>query len=353
MKILDRYIAGAVAFGTGVALLVILGLDVFFSIINQIDDVGKGSYTMSRMLQYVVFTLPRSLYEMFPTAALIGSLMGMGMLAANSELTAMRASGLSIWRIVRSVLQVGVIMLVFVVALGEFVAPVAEQYGQNLRAMALDNRISFMGRHGLWVRDEARFIYVNKIIDTDKLAGLSIFEFDSELRMESATNAAQAGFQEGEWVLRDVQQSVFRGDSVEVQQQDKVTWPLLLTPDLINIVMLKPQNMSVHDIRRFVAYLEENGLDTQQYRYAFWSRFVTPVSALVMLFVSVPFVFGGLRSVGAGQRIFVGILTGIGFYLLNQMAGQVGQVYGLNPMFASITPALVFLLFGIRALRRI
>ncbi len=353
MKILDRYIAGVVVVATGLALLVIVGLDLFFSIINQVDDVGKGTYSVSRMLQYVALGLPRTVYEFFPTAALLGGLTGMGMLAANSELIAMRAGGMSVWRIVRSLLQVGLVMLVFIVALGEGVAPVADQVGQRLRAVALEKRISFISGHGLWVRDESRYIYVNRIIDDNQLADLSVFEFDDRRELVAATRAGNAGYQSGQWTLHDVHQTLFEQDRVSTRRQAMMTWPSLLTPELIDIVAMKPEHMSIRDIRQFVAYLEDNELYSEQYRYAFWGRFITPLSALVMLFISVPFVFGSLRSVGSGQRIFIGTLAGFGFYLASQVAGQMGQVYGLNPLAITIAPSLLVLMLGVRAIRRI
>jgi lipopolysaccharide export system permease protein len=321
MKILDRYIAGVVAVATGLALLVIVGLDLFFSIINQIDEIGKGTYGVGKMLQYVALGLPRTVYEFFPTAALLGGLTGMGMLAANSELIAMRAGGMSVWRIVRSLLQVGLVMLIFVVALGEGVAPVADQLGQRVRAIALEQRISFIGGHGLWVRDESRYIYVNRIIDNSQLANLSVFEFDDRRELVAATHAASAGYLSGEWTLRGVRQTLFEQDRVKTHRQAMMTWPSLLTPEL--------------------------------YRYAFWGRFITPLSALVMLFISVPFVFGSLRAVGSGQRIFIGTLAGFGFYLASQVAGQMGQVYGLNPLLVTLAPSLLVLMLGVRAIRRI
>ena len=122
---------------------------------------------------------------------------------------------------------------------------------------------------------------------------------------------------------------------------------------MLGIVVLKPENMSARDISQFMTYLEDNGLDTQQYRYALLSRFITPVSALVMLFISVPFVFGSQRSVSAGQRIFIGILVGFGFYIVSQITGQMGRVYNLDPLLATLTPSAVFLLIGIRAVRRL
>ncbi len=353
MKLIDRYIATTVATATLVALLVVVGLDVFFNVIDQVENVGKGGYTMATMLQYVALTTPQSLYELFPMAALLGSLMGMGALAANSELIAMRASGISIWRIVRSVMQVGVLMLVVAVFVGEVVAPVAEQYGQHLRVAATDRGVSFLGSRGLWVRDEARYINARRVLDETRLADLTVYEFDDAAHLREATRATHAVFRDGLWTLYGVQQSVFSESGISVSRADTLVWPSLLTPELLGIVMLKPKNMSATDINQLVGYLDDNGLDTRQYRFAFWGRFMTPVSSLVMMFITVPFVFSSLRSVSAGQRIFIGVMVGFGFYILSQVTAQMGQVYGLPPLAAMLAPNLLFILLGIHAIRRL
>ncbi|MDH3980611.1 MAG: LPS export ABC transporter permease LptG [Gammaproteobacteria bacterium] len=353
MKLIDRYIANTVVSGTLIALLVVVGLDVFFNVIDQIESLGKGGYTMTTMLQYVALTTPQSLYELFPMAALLGCLMGMGALAANSELTAMRASGVSIWRIVRSVMQVGVLMLVVAVFVGEVIAPVAEQYGQHLRVAATDRGVSFLGSRGLWVRDDTRFINARRVLDQSSLADLTVYEFDDASRLKEATHATHALFREGRWTLHGVRQSAFSDVGVTVSHAETLAWPSLLTPDLLGIVMLKPKNMSATDIDQLVDYLDENGLDTRQYRFAFWGRFMTPISSLVMLFISVPFVFSSLRSVSAGQRIFIGVMVGFGFYILSQVASQMGQVYGLPPLAAMLVPNTIFVLLGIHAIRRL
>jgi lipopolysaccharide export system permease protein len=305
------------------------------------------------MLQYVVLTLPRGIYELFPTAALIGGLTGIGALAVNGELVAMRAGGLSVWRIVRSVLQAGLVLLVVVVALGEGIAPVAEQYAQRLRAGALEKRVSFMGLKGVWVRDESRYIYINKIFDNDTLADVSVFEFDRDRQLKSSLHADTAAYQGGQWVLHNMRQTLFDGNNVRSRVEETSTVPVLLPPELINVVVLKPENMSVQDIRQFLDYLQTNGLETKQYDYALYRRFVTPVSVLLMLFISVPFVFGSLRSTGTGQRFLLGIMAGLGFYLANQLASETGQVYGWNPLLVSTVPGLVVMLAGIYALRRV
>ncbi|MGD8311245.1 MAG: LPS export ABC transporter permease LptG [Gammaproteobacteria bacterium] len=353
MKILDRYIAGVVVTATGIALLVVVGLDAFFEVIREIDNVGKGSYTMGKMLQYVALTLPHNMYELFPVATLLGSLMGMGTLATNSELIAMRAAGLSVWRIVRSVLQVGVLLLLAAVIVGEVVAPVAQQYGQQLRLTATNRTVSFLGSHGLWVRDDEYFINARNVLAEDKLADVTVYEVDEARRLSQVTRAKKALYRKGKWVLTGVHQTQFDGDAIRTSQSRKRVWDSLLTPELLSIVALKPQTMSVHDIHQFSKYLEDNGLDSLQYRYAFWERLMTPLAALVMLFISVPFVFAGMRSVSAGRRLFLGILIGFGFYLISQVTTQMGQVYGLHPLIATIIPNLVFIAAGVYAVQRV
>jgi len=286
-------------------------------------------------------------------AALLGSLIGMGTLAAGSELVAMRASGVSVWRIVRSVLQAGVLMLVVVIMIGELLAPSAEHYGQKLRADATNKQASFLGTLGLWVRDGNYYINVRTILTDEKLADLTIYEFDNENRLSVIVTAAKANYSDDVWQLLGVEQTQFGDDHVEVHHVDQLERQTLVTPELLSMVVLRPQTMSVVDIAQLVDYLEENGLDAQQYRYAFWGRLMTPVASLVMLLVSVPFVFGSLRSVSSGQRIFTGILVGFGFYVVSQISSQMGQVYALNPLLASFVPSFLFMLLGIRAIRRI
>jgi lipopolysaccharide export system permease protein len=353
MKILDRYIAVAVVTGTLVALLIVVGLDAFFNVIAQLDNVGRENYTLMTLVQFIALIIPQSMYQLFPMAALLGSLMGLGGLSANSELIAMRASGLSIARIIRSIMQIGVLMLVVAVFVGEVVAPVAEQQGQKLRATAMNRTISFLSSRILWVRDKNLFINAGRVLADNTLADLTIYEFDDEGHLKVIMQATEAQYQDGQWILQNVSRSEFTDDRVLISHDEQLARSSELTPDLLGIVALKPENMSILDIRQFIGYLEENGLDTRQYRYAFWGRFMTPIAALVMLFISVPFVFGSLRSVSAGQRVFIGMLVGFGFYLISQIVNQVGQVFGFNPLLTTLVPGAIFMLFGIRAIRRL
>jgi len=353
MKILDRYIAAAVITGTLIALLIVVGLDIFFNVIAQLDNVGRENYTLMTLIQFVALITPQSMYQLFPMAALLGSLMGMGALSANSELIAMRAGGLSVWRIIRSVLQAGVLMLLVAVFVGEVIAPVAEREGQNLRTAAMNRSVTFLSSRGLWVRDDNLYINASKVLTDNTLADVTVYEFYEDGSLKLVTQAVEAHYENGQWIMNEVSQSEFTPERVLSRHDEQLARVSSLTPDLLGIVALKPENMSIRDITQFIDYLEENGLDSGQYKYAFWGRFMTPFAALVMLFISVPFVFGSLRSVSAGQRVFIGMLVGFGFYLLSQVVTQMGQVFGFNPLLTVMMPGVVFLLFGIRAVRRL
>ncbi|MCW9057652.1 MAG: LPS export ABC transporter permease LptG [Gammaproteobacteria bacterium] len=353
MGILDRYIARVVLGGTLIALLVVLALDVFFSFIGEVGDIGRGNYHALDALAYITLTIPRRIHELFPMAALLGSLMGLGMLASNSELVAMRAAGFSVRRVIASVLQVGILMLAVTTLVGEFVAPEADRQGQALREQALHDRTTFQSRHGYWIRDENRFIHIRRMDDPADLQDVFVYELDADHHLESATRIARARHQEGIWELSRVRTSRFEPASVQVSREQQAQRAQLMMPGVLDVVVLEPESMSVRELRRYIEYLASNGLEAERHQLALWLRLSAPLAGLVMLFLAVPFVFGSLRNVGAGQRLLVGVMVGIGFQLLVQILSHTGQVYGIHPVVSAFAPILLFLSGGVWALRRL
>jgi lipopolysaccharide export system permease protein len=353
VNLLDRYIGRAVVSGTLIALLVLLAIQAFFSLMTELSSVGTGNYGLPQAFEYVILTLPRTAYDLFPTSALVGSLFGLGQLAANSELVAIRAAGVSVGRIARSVLQVGLIMLVAASAMGEWVAAPAEQYALQMQALAQSNRITFKGRLGFWARDQDRFINIGQILPGGILADIHVYQFDDEHRLKVATEAKRAMYRNGDWLLEDVRQSRVGADGVQVRHLQKLAWKTLISPGLLRLVMVRPENLSARELLRYIDYLRNNGLNAGRYRLAFWMRLAAPLSGMVMLFLSIPFVFGPLRSAAMGQRLVVGVLVGVGYYLFSQMVSHLGLVYGFNAALSAFTPPLVFFLGGMAVLRRV
>ena len=353
MNILDRYVARTVIGGTMMALLVLGALLAFVDFVSEIGDVGKGNYSLFDAIFFVVLSLPNRLYELFPTAVLLGSLLSLGALATNSELTVMRASGISIARISRSVLQAGLILVAIVALIGEFVVPPSERHAQTIRASALKQNIALGGQHGFWAKDGLRYIYVGRVYPDLHLGNVDIYELNESKEVVSIVQARSAQFINNRWELRFVKRSVFGEDIVnsEILKSDQLAE--LLNPDLFNVVSVKPANMSAIDLYRYSEYLQDNELDSSHYRLAFWIKVITPISSLVMLLIAMPFVFGSQRTGSAGNRVLVGLLLGIGFFLLNRTMNHLGQVYGLYPLFSAAFPVVLVAIAGMFALKRV
>ncbi|MCG5495278.1 LPS export ABC transporter permease LptG [Ectothiorhodospira variabilis] len=352
MKILRFYIARQVIGGTLLALLVLTALDVGFAFIAEIDDVGEGAYGWIQALMYTALTVPRRLYELFPTSVLIGALLSLGTVAENSELTAMRAAGVSVSRIITSALQAGVVLMLAAVLLGEVVAPASERQAQNMRTFSHSDQIQ-VGGVGLWARDGNDYLNVRVIMPGLRLHDLRVYRFDDEQRMTESIRISSARYQGGEWHMEGVVRSQVSVEGVEVEQSDTETWDRLLAPELFDVIVVEPRQMSAWTLARYIGYLRENNLESAPYELAFWTRFTTPLSSLVMLLLAIPFIFGSLRTGGAGQRLFIGILIGVGFHLLNRMLNHMGLVYGMPPLLAAVLPMAVFLVIALWAIRRV
>jgi lipopolysaccharide export system permease protein len=302
---------------------------------------------------YVALILPRYTYELFPLASLLGSLIGLGALASNSELMAMRAAGVSIGRIVLATLKSGLLVLIAVLIIGESLAPQAELAAQRMKMTALSSQIMLKTRYGFWSRDENTFINIRQILPDQRLANISIYQYDDQQRLKRALNAKKAVYEESGWVLESIRESRFSENQVEVINRDSQPWKTQLQPSVLDVVSVKPHMLAAWDLWRYIDYLQQNGQASLRYEVAFWGKVFSPLVTLVMLFLSIPFVFGSLRSVGIGQRVFVGAMIGIAFYLVNRALSYLAVVYSLNAVVSTLLPLFLFLGFALWKLRRI
>ena len=353
MKILDRYIATTVIGGTLMALLVLGSLLAFVDFVSELDDVGQAAYTLTNAFTYVLLGVPSHMYELFPTAVLIGSLMSLGALASSNELVAMRAAGVSVATISRWTLQAGLFLAVLVALTGEYIVPVSERQAQSVRASALKENITLGGQHGFWIRDGQRYLHAKRVYHDMKLGNVFIYELDDQKHLQRVTYAQSAVYDRDNWVLRNAQRSIFDVDAVKTEKFAKMEWPNLLNPDLFSVLSVQPENMSVMDLYRYSEYLQTNDLDASQYTLVFWIKIVTPLASMAMLMIALPFVFGSSRSGSAGARMLIGLLLGIGFFIANKAINHAGQVYGLPPLISAAAPIALVMLLGMIAMRRV
>ena len=355
MSILDRYLAMAVLGGTAIALLVLVAVTAFFAFLGELSDLGKGGYGLNHAVQYTLYTLPRMTYEMFPMSALLGSLMGLGALAGNSELIVMRAIGMSVGRIMRSVALAGLFLMVIVMAIGEWLAPSGEQMAQEIRNRALSDTISFKGRLGYWVRDGRDFINIRELTGEREVRDITIFRFNEDFELKRWVEAERATWEEAEgaWRLYQVLDSDIDEDRVRRGRKKQLLWESELLPEMINVAVVKPETLSVWDLWVFVEYFRENGQDASRFELAFWRKLIFPLSSIVMVLLAVPFVFGSLRDTGTGQRVLVGVLVGIGFHIVNVSLSNLSLLQGYPPPLSASLPTLLFLAGGVYWIRRI
>ncbi len=352
LTLIDRYIGRVVTLGVVSVLFILLVLLGFFELLAELDSV-ESDYTAAKALSYVALILPRYTYELFPIATLLGSLIGLGALAANSELVAMRVAGISVSRLLWAVLQAGLVLLALVIMVGEYLAPMAEQKAQRMKMESLTKQVTLKTRYGFWSRHGDNYYNFRRILADGRLADISIYEYDGLRKLQRATQAQLATYKGDHWLLEQVRQSEFTEERVKASTRKELKWPTLLDPDVVDVITVKPHMLPAWDLWRYVRFLQNNGQDATTYEVAFWGKVVTPLVTLVMLFLSVPFVFGPLRSVGIGQRVFTGAIIGIVFHLLNRTFSYMAVVYGLSPFMAASLPTLLFLVGGFWYFRRV
>jgi len=353
MQILQKYIAKTILSSTFMVLLVLIGLYSFLDFIAELDDLGKGAYQLVDIIRYMTYTMPKRVYELLPIAALLGTVLGLGNLASQSELVAMRSAGMSIQKINKSVMIVALVLMVTAVFVGEVIRPPAEQHAREIQSLAQTGTVASRSKHGFWTRDGLHFNHIDQILPDGRFEGISIYEFDQQFRLRAVTKAVEATYKDNDWTLTDVVQSTIDEQGIEVKAIEHARWKSTLNPGMLNVVVVPPEFLPVWSLLEYIHFLEDNYQAVDKYEMAFWTKIIMPFSSAVMVFLAVPFIFGPLRSSSVGGRIVMGALTGIGFHLFNQSFHHLGLVFGVMPWLAAAIPTLFFAVLGWYLMRRV
>jgi lipopolysaccharide export system permease protein len=353
VKRLDRYLGREVLQAALLVLLVLAALSAFITFFGEFGHIGEGGYGILQALEYSLLTLPVQSLNLFPTAVLLGTLLGLGGLASSNELMVIRTAGISTGRIAVSALVGGLAMAILVALVGEYLAPPANRFADNTRSRQMYGRTGSLSAHGIWARDGDVFVNVRQMVSLNLIRDINIYRFDDG-RLVSASHAAKARFDKGHWMLRDIATTRLKGTTGAVaSHRQSAVWSTLLDPGLLRLFVVDPRDLSAQGLSRYIGYLQDNHLDTTQYRIAFWAKIVRPVTVLAMVLLAIPFVFGPLRSVTTGQRMLVGVLAGIAFYLLNTTVIQVGEVVGAPPLWTTWAPTALLTVGSLIAIGRL
>ena len=345
-KLYERYVMRQVFASVFLVLLAFIALFAFFELINEIRSVGQGGYETGHALIYVTLSIPGMIYELTPIAALIGTLYSLSTLARHSEITVLRASGLSTRDLLMTLFRVAGLLALVTFVVGEALVPVAERTAQELRTRALNNVISHQGFDtGIWVKDGRSFVNIREATPDGRLQGLRIYQFDERNALRTLTDARAARFSlPDQWLLEDVTQTLLSEEHSSVQHADSMLWQSAVNPDLLSVLLVLPERMSIFSLFSYTRHLIDNHQKTGRYEIAIWKKLVYPLAAFVMMALALPFAYSYDRVGGVSLKIFTGVMLGILFYMLNGLFSNLGVINAWPPLASAVAPSLLFLL---------
>ena len=344
MKLYRRYLMREVAAAILLVLVAFLALFGFFDLIAELKNVGQTGYRLQHAILFVLLRLPGRIYELMPVAVLIGTLYALSTLARHSEITVLRASGLSTARLLGALLQVALVCAALTFVIGEAVAPPSERAAQQLRLKEKGKAVGQDLRSGLWVKDERSFINVQTVLPDTRLRGVRIYDFDARGALRSVTEAREGEYLPPDrWRLHGVVQTVLRGERAEVVKMPDTEWRSALNPDILSVLMVAPERMSILHLSAYTKHLAENKQKTQRYDIAMWKKLVYPLAALVMVALALPFGYTHNRVSGVSLKIFSGVMIGVFFHMLNGLFSNLGAINSWSPVLSAIAPSVMFM----------
>ena len=346
---IDRYIMRAIFGLTGIVGLGLVTLYSFISFITEIDQGGK-SLSVVQIFTITLLSMPAGLYVLMPLVAMLGTLLGIGQLAAQSEITAMRAAGYSNLRIGRAALAAGFVLGLLAVLLGESLAPAGQQAAERVKMSSRNlSAEAAVQAKPVWLRDGSNMYFIRSLQSKNQFADAEIYRFDDQFNLKSIIGVQRALHVQDQWQLSRVTETFFEEQGTRVETHDSMDWTSGLEPDVLELYVLEADTVSASGLLRLANYLEKNGLDASEQRLELWRKLIAPITVMAMVLFAVPFVFGPTRGGGAGQQLLMGVLVGVGFHLLNEVSANLGALYGWTaPVAAGLPTAGLMLIAGAR-----
>jgi len=350
---LDRYLYRTVLAYTAMAMAVLLTLGALFLFISQQNDIGVGSYGAGDAFLFTLLNLPQQAFELLPIGALIGALMGLGNLAAGSELVVTRASGVSVWRVAWPVGVAGLTLALAMYGIGEYAAPPLAQFAKREKTTDKLADVSFAGSSSAWVKDGNLILRVQTGEVDQAFGGVSLFQLSGPTRLKSIQRAARISVANpGLWSLHDVATSKFFDDRIESDVVSGIMMQSKVNPEFLGLAATDPELLTLRGLASYIDHLRRNSLEAAPYEIGYWSRIARLFAVIVVTLLALPFVFGPLRSTGAGTRTVIGVLLGVVFFLITGMVEKGGQLFGLNPAVVGWLPTAAIGLCTVIAISR-
>ncbi len=350
--ILDRYVGKNVVFSV---LLVALCMTLFASLIRFIDIlryIGRGDIDFTFLLKYVSFQMPSIMVQFFPVSILIGGVVGLGLMARNSEIIILQSIGLSRLNIGISSIKSVLPLILIVILISQTVAPRLERRAEDEYSRKTSYVSGLMlSSSGAWIKEGNSFIGISAMLNGKTVMGLYRYEYDG-INLVKYSKATIGNFVDGKWLMKDVVEMKISDSGVEFKSYDTQEWTLHVNLERIEVLNDISDNLSIIQLWDYIHYIENNGVDSSKYRLSFYNKLLSPVIMIVMLLLALSTIFGPLRSMNMGTRILAGIGLGFGYYVLNQLVAPFSLVYGVPPIIGATFATFVFLILAIVLLRR-
>ncbi len=351
--ILSQYLLRTILSATALVLVVLLALAGLFEFIGELDD-AQGDYQTPRIVLYTLLRLPQLAFEMLPIAVLIGSLLGLGGLAANSEIIVMRSAGLSVRQLAGMVAGTGAVLLIVTGLLGEFIGPPLDFYARNMRLDARFEQEEDRLGNATWVRDGPVILHLERVSSEFEFGSIYMFLLNDDNGLASIARAENSGIDdEDRWILENLRETRFLENGVQVFESSLAIESFDIDAEVLGISLVKPQSLSGRGLISYIAYLQRNSLDARRYKTELWYRVARTATVVIMPVLALAFVFGSLRTGGAGARLLIGVVIGLAYYLASEMLANSGQVFNFEPAVIAWLPSAVLAMVTIVALSRI
>jgi len=361
MTKIDRYLSTSFLGGCVPVLLLLLSLFSFLSLSEELEDVGDGAYELVDALLVVVYTTPALMVDLLPVTVLLGGLLGLGALANNLELISMRAAAITPVRIAFPVIKLSVVLIAVVMLLQNIVIPRVEYKASQLRAKTfidpglagLEEEMGVGVDSEFWTRNKGYFIRIGLVQPNRTLAGVEIYQFDDQGNLVKALQTPTAELlQDNTWLLHEVRQTQLGKTQAQSEFKDMLLWDALLSEEQTRTLITPASSLAPADLWRFIRRLEENNMNSESSRVMFWRQMSIPLGLLGMALLSLPFLLGSTRTVPVGQRVAIGGLIGITYYLVQQISGHLAGILHWNVALTVMAPGLLILGIAIVLLKR-
>jgi lipopolysaccharide export system permease protein len=350
---LFRYISREILATSLLMLVALLALFAFFDLIRELDDLGKGNYRLSAMLGYVGLMLPSHTYVLLPAAGLMGTLFALARMSEQSEITVMRASGLSLTQLALHVGGAGIAIALTTVIMGELVTPYTEETAKGLRLKATSSIVAREFRSGFWVKDDRSFVNIQDVTPETELLNIKIYEFDAEHRLTSISRAEKGTYAgSNRWQLSNVELTRFQGERAQLDKLAQTDWNSVLTPDILAVLKIVPERMSALNLRAYIEHLRDNRQKSTRYEIALWNKLLYPIAAIAMMLMAIPFALGSARAGGVGLKIVLGILIGLAFHFAGRLFSHVGTLNDWPALVSAGLPLAIVIALAAFGLRR-